>query len=153
MSVSQDRLDKNKIGLESKWVHLISATKYILGLGSSVHTEVEVCPKQVRHKQIHPSAPPVGGMPMSQDRLDKNKIGVESKWVHHISATKYILGLGSSVHTEVEVCPKQVRHKQVHPSCIACMMTANVLGRIWPNDACLQPHHSTHLAKWKEYGP
>ena len=41
--------------------------------------------------------------------------------------------------------------RQFHPSCIACRRTANLPGLAWQNEACSQPHHFNHLAKWKKY--
>ena len=41
--------------------------------------------------------------------------------------------------------------RQLHPSCTTCRRTANLPGLAWQNEACLQPHHSNHLAKWKRY--
>ena len=41
--------------------------------------------------------------------------------------------------------------KQLHPSCTACRRTANLPGLASHNEACLRPHRSNHLAKWKIY--
>ena len=100
-----------------------------------------------------------------------------NKWFHHISPTILYLSFFSakllhftknvancqntldSAHTEVEDptrmntsdvydrCGHDTR--QLHPSCTACRRTANLPGLAWQNEACSQPHHSNHLAKWK----
>ena len=39
--------------------------------------------------------------------------------------------------------------RQFHSSFTACKRTANLPGLACQNEACLQPHHSNHLTKWK----
>ena len=91
----------------------------------------------------------VGWLQMSQDPLVENKNGMESKWFHLISTTKYILvGLGQMIapHQNVtngentltvlaqwvgRVRPMLARHTQIHPSSTACRRNVSVPGPAW----------------------
>ena len=79
--------------------------------------------------------PPVRRLPMSQDLSEY--IVVEGLSLRYMNGSN-----------RCDRCGHDTRHFQY--LCTACEKTANVSGPACQSEACLQTHHSNHLAKWNE---